>query len=35
MIPFKIMYNMSMLQMNGGGGGGERGRPEPPSFRIL
>ena len=39
-IPFKMMYNMSMLrhrfsneQWGGGGGGG--GRPEPPSSLIL
>ena len=39
MIPFKMMYNMSMLHHRfsyerwGGGGGG--GRPEPPSSLIL
>ena len=37
MIPFKIMYNMSMLRRwfsneQWGGGGG---RPEPPSSLIL
>ena len=41
MIPFKMMYNMSMLRhrfsnerwREGGGGGG--GRPEPPSSLTL
>ena len=39
MIPFKMMYNMSMLRHRfsnerwGGGGGGVR--PEPPSSHIL
>ena len=44
MIPFKMMYNMSILRrrfsneqwgVGGGGGGEERGRPEPPSSLIL
>ena len=39
-IPFKMMYNMSMLRHRcsneqWGGGGGGRGRPEPSSSLIL
>ena len=41
MIPFKMVYNMSMLRHRfsnerwGGGGGGGGRRPEPPSSLIL